>query len=283
MRCVARLHAVFSRTFGALLLCGMPATLALAGCIDASTQPTPKPRALQPTPSPKPTPLAAQSWLVESFESPQGTSGGFWCAFDHNGLGTRVSPDPFVLANGGAPASPGHSARFFGTLGDNRPPYSWAQLQVFLTQGRAPKDLRGFRSIRFWVKGDGGRYAVVLAKQSVADFDHFRQEFLTTSEWTQVTLPISGFAQAGWGKKLPAVFDDVAQIQFSPAAFSRPFDLSIDHLELSPDEAVLTPVAYDTAQWFAYRGTDPVKRRGSALDVSRLLDAPAGKYGPITR
>ena len=255
------------------------AALVLASCVDAASTPKPKP----PTPSPKPIPAASKAWLVESFESPQGTSGGFWCAFDQNGLGTQVSPDPFVLTSGGAPPSPGHSARYFGTIGDNRPPYSWAQLQVFLNSGKTPTDLRGFRSIRFWAKGDGGRYAVVLSKQAVTDYDHFRQEFVATSSWSQITLPLSGFVQAGWGKKLPSVFDDVTQIQFSPAGFSRPFDVSIDHVELSPDEVVLTPVAYDTSKWFAYRGTDPVKRRGTALDVSRLLDAPAGKYGPLKR
>jgi Carbohydrate binding domain (family 11) len=255
------------------------AALVLAGCVDVSSTSSPKP----PTPSPKAAPAAPKTWLVENFESPQGSSGGFWCAFDHNGLGTKVSPDPFVLTPGGAPPTPGHFARYFGSIGDNRPPYSWAQLQVFLNQAKGPADLRGFRSVRFWAKGDGGRYAVVLSKQTVTDYDHFRQEFVATSDWTQIALPISGFAQAGWGKKLPAVFDDVTQIQFSPAGFSRQFDVSIDDVELSPDEVVLTPVAYDTSKWFAYRGTDPVKRRGSALDVSRLLDAPAGKHGPLKR
>lgn len=255
------------------------AAFALGSCVDVSSTSLPK----APTPSPVPIPAAPKTWLVETFESAQGTSGGFWCAFDHNGLGTKVSPDPFVLTPGGAPPSPGSSARYFGTVGDNRPPYSWAQLQVFLNTAKSAADLRGFRSIRFWTKGDGGRYAVVLAKQAVTDFDHFRQEFVAGSEWTQITLPLSGFAQAGWGKKYAAVFDDVTQLQFSPASFSRAFDLSIDHIELSADEAVLTPVAYDTSKWFAYRGTDPVKRRGTALDVSRLLDAPAGKYGPLKR
>lgn len=253
--------------------------LGTLSCLDASSTPLSKP----PTPSPKRVPVASNTWLVESFESAQGTSGGFWCAFDHNDLGTKVSPDPFELTPGGAPPSPGHGARYFGVVGDNRPPYSWAQLQVFLKSAKSPADLRGFRSIRFWTKGDGGRYAVVLAKQAVTDFDHFRQEFVAGSDWTEVVLPLSGFAQAGWGKKLAAVFDDVTQIQFSPAGFSRPFDVSVDHIQLSPDEVVLKPVAYDTAKWFAYRGTDPVKRRGSALDVSRLLDAPAGKYGPLKR
>jgi hypothetical protein len=269
-----------SRQFPGIFLGGWCWLLALCGCVDTASTALPKP----PTPSPKP-PFAAprKPWLVESFESPRGTSGGFWCAFDRNGLGTRVSPDPFVLTPGGAPPSPGSAARYFGAVGDNRPPYSWAQLQVFLNADKAPTDLRGFRSIHFWAKGDGGRYSVVLAKQAVTDFDHFRQEFVAGSEWARIQLPISGFAQAGWGNKLPAVFDDVAQIQFAPATFSRPFDLSIDHVELSPDDVVLTPVAYASEKWFTYRGTDPVKRRGTALDVSRLLDAPAGKYGPLKR
>ncbi|RYZ02231.1 MAG: hypothetical protein EOO73_32440 [Myxococcales bacterium] len=252
-----------------------------AGCIDASSPPA-KERPPSPTPAPKPVPPVT-TWLVEDFESPQGTSGGFWCAFDRNGLGTRVSPDPFVLTAGGAPPSPGHAARYFGKVGDNRPPYSWAQLQVFLNRDKSPRDLRGFRSMRFWAKGDGGRYSVVLAKAAVMDYDHFKQDFVATSEWTQVTLPISGFTQAGWGRKYPAVFDDVVQVQFSPAAFSRPFELSLDHLELSPEDVVLTPVGYDAKDWFEYRGTNPEKRRGTALDVSRLLDAPAGKHGQVKR
>jgi Carbohydrate binding domain (family 11) len=279
MRCVAVRSAELLRNFGSALCLMVASAAPLVGCIDAPTAPKLKP----PTPSPKPIPPAAKTWLVETFESPQGLSGGFWCAFDNNNLGTKVSPDPFVVTQGGAPPSPGHSARYFGALGDNRPPYSWAQLQVFLNTSKAPQDLRGFRSIRFWAKGDGNRYAVVLAKQSVTDYDHFKQEFVATSEWTQIALPLTGFTQAGWGKKQPSVFDDVAMIQFAPAAFSHPFDVSIDHVELSPDEVVLKPVAYDTEKWFAYRGTDPVKRRGTALDVSRLLEAPAGKYGPLKR
>jgi hypothetical protein len=269
-------------------LCGLfvPALcpwLGLAAFSIACTEVSSPPKTTPPTPSPKTAPAAQASWLVEDFESAQGKSGAIWCAVDHSGLGTQVSPDPFELTPGGAPASPGHCAHYFGTLGDNRPPYSWAQLQVFLTPDKSPKDLRNFRSIHFWVKGDGGRYSVSLSKQAITDYDHFKQEFVAPSSWTPIALPISGFAQAGWGKRQSAVFDDVTRIQFSPAVYSRPFDISVDHVELSSDEVVLTPVAYQTEKWFAYRGTDPLKRRGTALDVSRLLDAPAGKYGPVKR
>lgn len=250
------------------------------GCAEGSrNQPPPS---VRPTPSPKAAP-APRVWLVEDFEQAAGRSGGFRCAFDRNGLGTVVSPDPFALTPGGAPPSPGHAARYHGSLGDNRAPYSWAQLQVALKPGYAAQDLREYRTLRFWAKGDGGRYAVELVRHAVTDHDHFRQEFVAGPDWTAIALPLGAFTQAGWGKKFPPVFDDVEQIQFTPAAHAHPFDLSIDHLELSSEELILKPVAYDTRDWFPYRGTDPIKRRGTALDVSRLLDAPAGKYGPLER
>src|SRR6188474_2041606 len=91
-----------TRQFPGHFLGSLGCLLAFVGCVDTASTALPKP----PTPSPKPAPVAPRrSWLVESFESPQGTSGGFWCAFDHNGLGTQVSPDPFVLTPGGAPPS----------------------------------------------------------------------------------------------------------------------------------------------------------------------------------
>ncbi len=281
MRRVTRRALAFVRSprFSAatvLLLLGLD-----LGCVDASSTQRPQSSA-RPTPSPKAAP-APRVWLVEDFEQAGGRSGGFRCAFDRHGLGTAVSPDPFVLTPGGAPPSPAHAARYYGALGDNRAPYSWAQLQVALKPDYAAEDLREFRSLRFWAKGDGGRYAVELVRRSVTDHDHFRQEFVAGPEWTVIALPLSGFAQAGWGKQLAPVFDDVEQLQFTPAAYAHPFDLSIDHIELSAEELVLKPVAYDTHDWFPYRGTDPVKRRGTALDVSRLLDAPAGKHGPLQR
>jgi hypothetical protein len=43
------------------------------------------------------------------------------------------------------------------------------------------------------------------------------------------------------------------------------------------------PKQYDTADWFTYEGVDVAKRRGTALDMSYLLDAPAGKHGWVRR
>jgi hypothetical protein len=220
---------------------------------------------------------------VENFEQPNGLSGGFWYEFDKNPLGTVGKPQPFQLAPGGSAASPGFAAHIAGRLGADRAPWTWVQLQVFLNREKTPVDLRGYKSLHFYVKGDGGRYTVSLVRTAVKNFDHFRYEFTAPANWTELHVPLSEFRQAGWGPTLPQVFDDVTTIQFSPAVHDKEFDVTFDDVVLSTQEVKFEPVVYDTKDWFVWTGVDPVKRRGTALDVSRLLDAPAGKHGPLTR
>lgn len=219
--------------------------------------------------------------MLEDFESPRGRSGPLWLEFDKNGLGTSALPSPFQPEPGGAAASPGHAGRIRGTLGANKAPWSWVQLQVHVNPGRMPQDLSGYKSLHFFVKGNGGRYAVAFAKASVTDHDQFRYEFTAPASWTEVVVPFSELKQAGWGKPVAARFDDVERIYFSPVEFEKPFELSIDHVVLSPRATTLATKPYVTTDWFAWSGVDVAKRRGTALDVSRLLDAPAGKHGVL--
>jgi hypothetical protein len=219
--------------------------------------------------------------VVEDFESANGRSGGFWYEFDKNPLGTVANPKPFVLAKGGSPKSPGSAAHIWGTLGASRAPWSWVQLQVFLNRSKKAEDLSGFSSIRFHVKGDGGRYAITLVRKSVTDYDHFRYEFTAPKEWTEMQVPLASFHQLGWGKPIPFGLNDVEFIQLSPTAAEQPFDVWFDDVVLSPQVVVDRPFAYDTKTWFPYHGFDPKQRSGTALDMSHLLDAPAGKHGPL--
>jgi hypothetical protein len=224
-----------------------------------------------------------ETWLVENFESSTGLSGMVNLEYDKNNIGTVVETAPFKAAPEGSPQSPSGSGRVKGTLGANRAPWSWVQLQLFLDKASSAKDISKFKSLRFMVKGNGGRYNVGLIKKAVSDFDHFVFTFQAPPTWTEVRIPLGDFRQAGWGKKVNAVFDDVTMIQFSPAENEKPFEFFVDDVTLSTSEAVLQPVPYDTKGWFEYAGTDVSKRRGTALDVSRLLDAPAGKHGFVTR
>jgi hypothetical protein len=43
------------------------------------------------------------------------------------------------------------------------------------------------------------------------------------------------------------------------------------------------PSLVEGPSWFPYAGFDLAERRGTALDASSVLDAPAGKYGKVTR
>jgi hypothetical protein len=225
--------------------------------------------------------VPTNDWVVEDFESANGRSGPLWLEFDKNGLGTSASPAPFHPEPGGALGSPAQAAHIVGALGANKAPWSWVQLQVHLNQSKSPQDLSGYKTLRFFAKGNGGRYAVVFDKASVTDYDHYRYEFTAPSTWTEIVVPIADMKQAGWGKKVPARFNDVTRIYFSPAEFDKPFDISIDDVVLSPKEVKLAPMPYATNDWFAWTGVDAAKRRGTALDVSRLIDSPAGKHGAL--
>jgi hypothetical protein len=266
-----------------LSLCALalwPSVTACGGGCAPGAQPAPA--ATPATAVPAATPAVAD-WLLEDFEAPAGKSGPLWLEFDKSGLGTRVESAPFRPEPGGALPSPGAKAHVAGALGGNKAPWSWVQLQVHLNPQKAPQDLRGYKSVRFFVKGNGGRYGVAFEKRAVTDYDQYRYEFTAPSEWTEIVVPFSELRQAGWGKPVPARFDDVTRLHFFPAEYDKPFDLSLDHVVLSPGEARPRSLPYATSDWFAWSGIDASKRRGTALDVSRLLDAPAGKHGALGR
>ncbi len=218
---------------------------------------------------------------VEDFEKPSGLSGGLWYEFDKNPLGTVANPKPFVLSSGGSPKSPGSAAHIWGTLGADRAPWTWVQLQVFLNRSKTSEDLTKYASISFYVKGDGGRYAISLIRDAVTDYDHYHYEFTAPKEWTEIKVPLDAFKQYGWGKPVPPEPKDVKFIQLSPAVHDQPFDVWFDDITLSPEKVTQKPFVYNTEGWFPYTGFSPQQRRGTALDMSRLLDAPAGKHGPL--
>ncbi len=278
-------NALLDFNSGAPFTFRVEAALALALVVSSGCGPTSAatPAAVAPAPTSAPTPLRSEPWVVEDFEEPGGKSGGIWFEFDKNRLGTVAEPNPFGLEAGGAQPDSKHHAHIRGTLGANRDPWTWVQLQLFLDRDKRPQNLNEFKSLRFFAKGDGGRYGVALVRQAVKNFDHFHYEFTAPSRWTEFRVPLEDFVQSGWAEKLPRTFDDVTTVQFYPAVHEKPFDVAFDDVQLSHQTVTNEPVAYDTRGWFPWAGTDADKRKGTALDVSRLLDAPAGKHGPLRR
>lgn len=62
--------------------------------------------------------------------------------------------------------------------------------------------------------------------------------------------------------------------------------LMLAGVTLASDGPFLPPapaIRFDTRDWFPYEGIKVAERRGTALDMSRLLAAPAGKHGLLSR
>ncbi len=197
-------------------------------------------------------------------------------AFNDNGLGTVCKPHPFTVSPGGSTASANNAARVHGILGKSVAPWSWVQLQFNLHNNGL--DLQKYKSIRFYAKGDGGTYTVNLVRKAVSDYSYHHRRFEAGPAWSLIELPLSSFKQT-WGKRLPSEFNDVQRIQFSPTAHEESFDLWIDHVVLSTEAIQQKHYDYSDSNWFPYTGIDVNKRRNTALDMSKHLDAPAGKHG----
>ncbi len=173
---------------------------------------------------------------VDGFEDGalQDALGGSWSVSqDHNGLGTTLLPQPFVPTPGGCPGSPKYCARIHGHYGRNVAPWPYAQLSAGLAPGGGAVDLSAFSAVRFWARGDGKTYDVLLERLAVKDYDNYRSAFTAPVEWTQITLPLSGFKQNAWGRQIPMAWTDVSSLVFSPdGGFSdEDYDLSVDRVE----------------------------------------------------
>jgi hypothetical protein len=169
---------------------------------------------------------------LDDFESSTPLYGsGWWTGCDTFGV-TKLEPMPFTTLAGGSPQSPGHCAGMKGHMGPQQAPWPWAILSLSLNAGANPVNINGYKALRFYTKGDGKTHGVALNKASVTDYCDFQANFVSSADWTQVTIPFTDFGQASWGKQVPKSFNDVTKLTFSPGAGSPDFDFKIDDVEL---------------------------------------------------
>ena len=162
--------------------------------------------------------------------------GAYWYnQADKNTLGTVLHPAPFQPQPGGCPASPQFAARIWGHFGKEQYPWPYVDLGCGFNPKYDYVDLGNFSAFRFFTKGDGKPYVLMVERAAVMDYGYYQSGFTAHKDWTQVTLPISAFYQPGWAKPVPTGWADVRQIQFAPEGgiFSdEDFDLWVDNIEL---------------------------------------------------
>jgi len=143
--------------------------------------------------------------------------GGFWYSYASGDPAypdeTYISPAPGAAscppAAGGA-ASTAYAMRMTGTVGAvNAPSYPCIGLGAQLSSDAGTPvfhetDISSCTGIRFYVKGDGKSYYVKVpytnsSGATLTGYDDYKYVFSAPASWTQLNIPFTSFAQAGWG------------------------------------------------------------------------------------
>ncbi len=221
-----------------------------------------------------------EALLLDDFENGSTKAGQPWSASaDSNNLGSTAQ---FQVDDAG---KFGKGAHFTGKLGRNVAPWPWASLSTGVAPG-AKGDLSGVKAVRFWVKGDGKKYRIALAREAVTDYANFAKSFQAPKEWTQMEVPLSALRQAEWGKKVDRAWNDVKSLEFAPLDAEQDYDLQLDNVELvlEPGKAPpfgenakvidepQTPLVGTTYVLDTFEGTAPANGAvwGSEMDMNNL-------------
>lgn len=124
-----------------------------------------------------------------------------------------------------APGGAGGSRYALQVGGEIRPgfPYAWAGAAFY--PGTAPMqaaNLSSAQSIRFWARGDGKTYRLMIYSQARGYLPGM-MDFVAGAEWKQYTFPLSAFGTDG---------HDVTAIVFSAGSDPQKFGFQIDGVEL---------------------------------------------------
>ncbi|MCI0662586.1 MAG: CIA30 family protein [Acidobacteria bacterium] len=109
--------------------------------------------------------------------------------------------------------------------------YGYAGASLSLNPERKDKDLTGYSAIRFYARGDGGRYRVELWSSAIKGGDHYGKDFIATRDWMLVEIPFSQLSQIGFGMAAPWTGTDVHSLGFMTASQPREkYLLQIDEI-----------------------------------------------------
>lgn len=139
-----------------------------------------------------PVPPGSESGDVSDFDTgkPTTTFGSGWVVTTDQMAGGKSKGEMKVVP-GGANGTAG-ALEITGTLDAG---LAWGWSGVMFMPGATPMaavDLSAKHEIRFWTKGDGKTYAVMLFAKSRGQHPSVRT-FTAPAEWTEVVMPISAF------------------------------------------------------------------------------------------
>ncbi|HEV3254148.1 MAG TPA: amidohydrolase family protein [Candidatus Acidoferrales bacterium] len=167
-------------------------------------------------------PSGSESGLISDFEDGKATAkyGAGW-DISTDSVARGKSSAEMKVTDGGANNSK-YSLQVTGNI-DGAVPYAWAGAIFF--PGNAPftpVNLSMKKQVRFWAKGDGKTYRVMLFSQSRGFFPA-TQTFLAAPEWKEYTFTITTFGLDG---------KDLTALLFSGGPSPGGFSFQIDDVRI---------------------------------------------------
>lgn len=169
-----------------------------------------------------PAPAGSESGLISDFDDGATATkfGAGWSVSTDSYAGGKSTADIKWIA-GGAEGSKG-ALQISGTISDVFA-YPWAG--AFFSPGSGPMDpvnLSSKKAIRFWIRGDGRAYRLMIFTKS-GGFNPAIQNLTVTTEWKEITLAFSAFGIDG---------RDIGGILFTAGGAPGPFQFAIDNVRL---------------------------------------------------
>nr|QEO74830.1 hypothetical protein [uncultured bacterium] len=174
-------------------------------------------------PSPSASAAMAAAFTVADFE---GGAGGWYGISDKVAGGS--SSTNYSVINGGA-ARTRNALRISGTLTKDFKygPFAGAGF-IFDRNGR---DLSGMTGIRFYARGDGGRYRISVPSAAVKNHNEFGKEFVAGKAWRMISIPFAQLAQGNYGPRVQWTGRDVRGVEVTTAGGApRDFAVEIDQI-----------------------------------------------------
>lgn len=99
--------------------------------------------------------------------------------------------------------------------------------------GRAV-DISPYQALRFWAKGNNQPIRLFLETAGISDGDYYQTIFTPDTSWRQYIIPLTQFAQRGFGKTVTWTGNDVkAVVWLNAEAAGQALDLAIDGLSFT--------------------------------------------------
>lgn len=171
----------------------------------------------------------AATVMVDDFEDGDlvSAAGTKWYTISDKVAGGSSSASPEVVS-GGAGGSK-RSLKLAGTLTSDFKfgPFAGVGIKI----GKDPRDFSGNKGIRFYARGDGGKYRISVPCAAVKDHNEFGQDITPGAQWKLYTIPFSQLAQQkGWGRPVQWSGKDVQGVELVAIGSARSFNMQIDQI-----------------------------------------------------